>query len=71
MPIPIEKVAASRCFRTSNNEYRKVLLMKDKVVTYILHEKLAWTVLRFYVHEDVFAQSCEAEIDYTTLKDIA
>jgi hypothetical protein len=63
MPIPVEKVAAGLCFRANDNVLRKVLLIQDQRVTYILHEKLAWTVLRYYANIDRFAQECDAQVD--------
>jgi hypothetical protein len=70
MPVPVENVAPGRCFRAKDNARRKVLLIQEKRVTYILHEKLAWTVLRYYANIDHFAQECEAEIDGTSFQDL-
>ncbi len=70
MPVPAEKIAAGLCFRASDNAKRKVLLMQDKRVTYILRDKLAWTVQRYQANVENFAEECEAEIDCTTLEDL-
>jgi len=69
MPVPVEKITPGQCFRANDNALRKVLLLHDKRVTYILRENLAWTVFRYQVNVDDFAQQCEAEIDCMTLED--
>ncbi len=69
MPIPVEKIAPGLCFRASDKGLRKVLLMQDKRVTYVLHADLAWTVFRYQENVEDFAQECEAEIDCITRED--
>jgi hypothetical protein len=69
MPVPVEKITPGQCFRANDNALRKVLLLHDKRVTYILHENLAWNVLRYQANVDDFAHQCEAEIDCTTRED--
>ncbi|WP_026606888.1 hypothetical protein [Methylocapsa acidiphila] len=71
MPVPVEKITPGQCFRASDNALRKVLLMQDKRVTYILRDTLSWTVYRYQANVESFAQECEAEIDCTTLEDRA
>lgn len=71
MPVPIEKIVPGACFRANDDAKRKVLLMQDERVTYILYDKLAWTVFRYYENVEKFAAACDAEIDGTTLEDRA
>ena len=71
MPIPVETIQEGRCYRVKDDIPRRVLRIYQGVVTYILRGDLAWTVLRQYEPISYFAEKCEAEIDYTTLKDVA
>lgn len=71
MPIPVENVTEGKCFRVKDDIPRRVLRIHEGQVTYILRGDLAWTVLRHYEPIKAFAEKCEAEIDYFTLKDVA
>jgi hypothetical protein len=70
MPVPAEKIAPGRCFRCSDNELRRVLLLQDNRVTFVMRGSHAWNVLRTYQDVESFAALCEAEIDAVTLADV-
>jgi hypothetical protein len=71
MPIPADQVVAGQCYRSSDNEYRKVLIKQGRRVTYVIRGLYMFTVLRSYVDVDDFAAQCDSQIDCATLKDIA
>jgi len=71
MPVPVENVLERKCFRVTGDAPRHVLRVHEGVVTYVPRGDLAWTVLRFYEPVSFFAEKCEAEVDYFTLKDVA
>ncbi len=71
MPIPAEQVAAAHCYRSNDNELRKVLIRQGRRVTYVIRGLYAFTVLRSYVDVDDFAAQCDSEIDCVTLHDVA
>jgi hypothetical protein len=71
MPVPVEKVTPGQCFRANDNAFRKVLLVHDKRVTYVLYEKLSWTVFRYQANVENFAEECATEIDCISREDRA
>jgi hypothetical protein len=70
MPIPVENIKPLSCYRVSEGEPRRVLLIHEGIVTYVLRGNLAWTVHRYRVPLAGFAELCEAEIDLMTLQDL-
>ncbi len=71
MAIPVEQVQEGKCFRVKDGAPRRILRVHGGTVTWVPRGDLAWTVLRYYEPVDYFAGLCEAEIDYTTLQDVA
>jgi hypothetical protein len=71
MSIPVENVVERKCFRVKDDKPRHVLRVHKGIVTWVPRGDLAWTVLRNYAPVAHFAEQCEAEIDYTTLQDVA
>jgi len=69
MPIPVEKILPGKCYRFEGPP-RRVLIMQDKRVTFVVRDKTAWTVLRYHTDLDTFAREAESVIDCTTLKDL-
>lgn len=71
MPLPAENILPGRYYRVKDDKPRRVLLIHDKQVTYVLRGDMAWTVARFFESVATFAEKCEAEIDGISLQDVA
>lgn len=71
MSVPVESVQEGKCYRVKDDIPRRVLRIHEGVVTFINRGDMSWTVLRNYEPIGNFADKCEAEIDYFTLKDVA
>jgi hypothetical protein len=70
MPVPVEKVLPGKCYKVRESAPRRVLLIQDKKVTFILRGDMAWTVLRYHQDVESFARTVECEIDCMTLVDL-
>jgi hypothetical protein len=71
MSLDVEKIVAGRCYRGSDKVNRKVLIVQDKRVTFILRGEATWTVARYFQDIGSFAAGCETEIDCASLQDIS
>jgi hypothetical protein len=67
MPVSAEKVLPGKCYKGIGSAPRRVLLIQDKKVTFILRGDMAWTVQRYHQDVETFARAVECEIDCMTL----
>jgi hypothetical protein len=70
MPISAERVLPGKCYKAAGSAPRRVLLIQDKKVTFILRGDMAWTVQRYHQDVETFARGVECEIDCMTLVDL-
>jgi hypothetical protein len=70
MPVPVENITSLHCYRMREGMPRRVLLIHEGIVTYILRGDTAWTVLRYRQDIASFAAHCEAQIDPLSLQDL-
>jgi len=70
MPVPAETVLPGKCYKVAGSAPRRVLLIQEKKVTFILRGDMAWTVLRYHQDVETFARAVECEIDCMTLADL-
>ncbi len=70
MPISAERVLPGKRYKVAGSAPRRVLLIQEKKVTFILRGDMAWTVLRYHQDVETFARAVECEIDCMTLVDL-
>jgi hypothetical protein len=70
MPISAERILPGKCYKVAGSAPRRVLLIQEKKVTFILRGDMAWTVLRYHQDVETFARAVECEIDCMTLVDL-
>jgi hypothetical protein len=70
MPISAERVLPGKCYKVAGSAPRRVLLIQEKKVTFILRGDMAWTVQRYHQDVETFARAIECEIDCMTLVDL-
>ncbi len=70
MPIAAERVLPGKCYKVAGSAPRRVLLIQDKKVTFILRGDMTWTVARYHQDVETFARAAEGEIDCMTLADL-
>jgi hypothetical protein len=67
MPIPAENILPGKCYKASEGAPRRILLIHEKKVTFILRGDQTWTVQRYHQDVETFARAVECEIDCMTL----
>ncbi len=70
MSIPVERILPGKCYKVRESAPRRVLLIQDKRVTFILRGDMTWTVARYQQDVESFARGVEGEIDCMTLADL-
>jgi hypothetical protein len=70
MPVAAETILAGKCYKVAGAAPRRVLLIHEKRVTFILRGDMAWTVQRYHLDLETFARAVECEIDCMTLADL-
>ncbi len=70
MPIPAESVLEGKCYKFKGTAPRRVLIIQEKRVTFILRGDMAWTVLRYHQDVETFAREAECEINCMTLREL-
>jgi len=70
MPVPPETIAAGKCYKAEAGPPRRVLLMQDKKLTFVLRGEATWTVQRYHQDVEIFAKSVTGEINCATLEDV-
>ncbi len=70
MPVPVEKILPGKCYKMHEGPPRRVLLMQDKKLTFVLRGDTAWTVLRYHQDVETFARAVVCEVNCMTLTDL-
>jgi hypothetical protein len=71
MPIAAEKVLPGKCYKVHGGAPRRILLIHEKKVTFVLRDQTNWTVQRYHQDVETFARAVECEIECMTLAVIA
>jgi len=70
MPISPETIAAGKCYKIEGGPPRRVLIIQEKRLTFILRGDATWTVQRYHQDVDTFAKAAICEINCSTLEDV-
>ncbi len=70
MPVDPETIAPGKCYKVKDSAPRRVLLMQDKKLTFVLRGPSAWAVQRYHQDVDTFARAVEFEIECMTLREV-